>query len=673
MKNRLYVILACALLMASCQKESPESGKGTAATKMSSVTLTFAAPGMETATRALTPEQEKAVGDVNLWLCHRTNPEVSEHLFLTSGGNVPLRLVGGDYDYYAIANAGKDLGDMQGGDLAAYRAALGSQDDVERGECLLMSAHGSFTAAEAATIPVRLVRCAAKIELSLSVASEFAPNITLQSVQVMNVPGTVSCFAENRPADVAAFFEYAPHPVSGNTFAGSFYVPENLAGENSAITDPRHKGWQLAPQGALCIRVRATAGGNKVDYYLFAGENDTSDFNVGRNRRYGLSAVITGISSVDLRVAVTSLSATDWHVVYATGETAESYLQLSGSNIPTSYTTLSYQLLEGTGTVTIDGITQTPDRPLVVLPGGRAQYLTLGYSQCTEGAVRLLLTLRDSEGYVIEKELTTRFEASMTLACSAPPTSVNGQAVPFTLSIEKTCYNGGFHVQFVTDGDPCTFSLEGVVGTEFYLPDGSKRTYMVAPPPQTRGNKIYHITVGTYPGDPKSKTILGAVRGDYQPKTITVTLTPTITFSQRQLAQGVYVGMQKNPLQLNLKAESSEPVETPLRITALLRYTEEYCSTVTVCQDTPTSRTATVTLNAGAQSATTTAASYTGFCIGVDPAHPYRRSILLSAGYYFGPMVSFVAQEQITAELTGTSASQNTTGTVFYTYKLINP
>lgn len=91
-----------------------------------------------------------------------------------------------------------------------------------------------------------LVRCTAKVTLSLRVDERIAGEIALQSVRVGHAPGTVALFSDNRAAE-SALIDYAKRSVTGNAFSGTFYIPENLQGVNASITDQRDKSAANAP------------------------------------------------------------------------------------------------------------------------------------------------------------------------------------------------------------------------------------------------------------------------------------------------------------------------------------------------------------------------------------------------------------------------------------------
>ena len=57
--------------------------------------------------------------------------------------------------------------------------------------------------------------------------------------------------------------------------------------------------------------IRATRGSRILDYRIYLGENNTTDFNVGRNTSHTLDITISGDNEVDTRVHGYTLSVTD--------------------------------------------------------------------------------------------------------------------------------------------------------------------------------------------------------------------------------------------------------------------------------------------------------------------------------------------------------------------------
>ncbi len=88
------------------------------------------------------------------------------------------------------------------------------------------------------------------------------------------------------------------------------YLFENPQGTVSSITDQRDKT-PTTPAYASYLMIRATRGSRILDYRIYLGENNTTDFNVGRNTSHTLDITISGDNEVDTRVHGYTLSVTD--------------------------------------------------------------------------------------------------------------------------------------------------------------------------------------------------------------------------------------------------------------------------------------------------------------------------------------------------------------------------
>lgn len=88
--------------------------------------------------------------------------------------------------------------------------------------------------------------------------------------------------------------------------AGTAYLFENLQGSVDTITDQKDKCPENAPSCATYLRILAERSADKalVEYIVYPGENNTSDFNVRRNSWYNLELVIRGENEIDNRVLV---------------------------------------------------------------------------------------------------------------------------------------------------------------------------------------------------------------------------------------------------------------------------------------------------------------------------------------------------------------------------------
>lgn len=87
---------------------------------------------------------------------------------------MPLSIVGGEYDYYAVANIGKDLGMLRPSEASAYTAPIAAESDLEKDSRLLMSTRGTMNALQGTRIPITLSRCSARLEFTLDVSAAMA-------------------------------------------------------------------------------------------------------------------------------------------------------------------------------------------------------------------------------------------------------------------------------------------------------------------------------------------------------------------------------------------------------------------------------------------------------------------------------------------------------------------
>lgn len=481
---------------------------------MAYVTLTFDTPALETPTRALTPDQEKAVSGINLWLFHRGIPDAQYHLYLTSTGNVPLSLVGGEYDYYAVANAGMDLGSMTADQAAAYYAGIGRESDLEKDGRLLMASKGTLNAVQGATVPISLTRCTARLEFTLSVNPAIASLLSVNSVQIMSVPSMLRAFADNHPADLASYFDYTARAFQ-NGVQTVFYLPENVAGTNTAITDPRNKDKNHAPRGATYIRVQATTPTGRVEFYIYPGANATTDFNIRRNNRYVISATITGLNTIDTRMSVMQMSANGWQASYTTGTTANGRLNVLCTNDPDNWFDLSYTL-SGSGSLLIDGMSRPAGQYFRLMTGGGTCSVPIAYTQYSVGNASVTFNLRDRYGNLLSSNMATSFRVPyepLRVYCSSwlPQIDYFSKGTS-QLMISEANYSGNFNVRCNITGSAILYLNNRRVedNSVTSLPAG---TYAMELSPQKNGIVTTSITVTDSYGQSETRTLQTEIVG----------------------------------------------------------------------------------------------------------------------------------------------------------------
>ncbi len=411
---KTYIVyLFAILLLGSCQQLTDHSGAPTDTEGDGTLILTFDYPDMEsTEVKSLTPEQESAVKNLNLYLFHRRLSDVQHHFYTDNfTGSITLELPQGEYDLYALANAGTDLGKQTSAQISAYAVSITSPDDLERNAALLMSAMQTVSVGTSTQVAVSLVRAVTKVTLNLSVAPGVP--VSLESVELLNAPRTMTLFTPNKPADAADCVDYEKQQATGTAMTATFYLLENAQGTVGSITDARQRSRQNAPAYASYFHIEGIAETAKVDFYVYPGENITDDFNIFRNKAYTMNAEIVGLNTEDMRISTTDFNIGAWdYPCYSPGQQATAILDFRSQNAQTGRYYLTCHLIDGTGNLTIDGISQPYETPVLLAVGTQDKSIPVVYKQNTQGTVLILFTLTDEYGYALTRSLSTRYETT---------------------------------------------------------------------------------------------------------------------------------------------------------------------------------------------------------------------------------------------------------------------
>lgn len=99
---------------------------------------------------------------------------------------------------------------------------------------------------------------------------------------------------------VGGYAEISPDAASRH--AAVYYIPENRQGSVPGIVTQQQKNLDNAPEHAVFLLIRALRGSRVLDYRVYLGENNTTDFNVRPNTHHTLDICILGDNEVDTRV-----------------------------------------------------------------------------------------------------------------------------------------------------------------------------------------------------------------------------------------------------------------------------------------------------------------------------------------------------------------------------------
>lgn len=270
-----------------------------------SLTINFSTSGMTS--KALDIEQERAFKDINIYMYHQQTG-VCKRQYTVGSSRITLSVPKGDYDVYVIANRGFDLGPKEKTEIENYKWDIGQETDLENNSVLPLAGTKKISVTGNLLTGFTLKRLVAKVNVSVVVAPNIADHVQLNTVQLVNVPVSCRCFAPNIPDRDFIVYPVRSADEFTNGKMGSFYLFENRAGENEGIHEEKYKCKETAPGNASYLHIKGQTNNKLLDYYIYLGENNTSDFNVIKNRNYTIEINIKGFSDEDKRVEITSFS-----------------------------------------------------------------------------------------------------------------------------------------------------------------------------------------------------------------------------------------------------------------------------------------------------------------------------------------------------------------------------
>lgn len=306
MKHSILLPLLAAASLCACQREDTQQPSAPPTTV--TVELQVHPEAVRAITRAT---DETTIRDVNFYLFGADDTPCLH----SYGQNSTLRFkcFPGDYTLYVVANIHADMGALTPLQLAAYAVPYKERPAdlpmAGRQQVRITAGNGTVTLP---AIEVR--RRAARIGYTVAVGKE-VPDIRLVSVCFCNLPRRSPLFGNGTPPAAAADYRtgyYADIPLSAAArYSGTAYLPENLQGEVASIVSQQDKNRDNAPEHATYLLLRAVRGSKVLDYTVYLGENNTSNFDVRGNTSHTLDITILGDNEVDTRVHGYTLSVWD--------------------------------------------------------------------------------------------------------------------------------------------------------------------------------------------------------------------------------------------------------------------------------------------------------------------------------------------------------------------------
>ena len=558
MKKLIYTVVCMMLFCCACSDADVELNPAKQAKQQ--LAMTFRCGAMSP-TRAATDDTR--IDDINLYL-FPVNGGQARHVYIAPVRPVVLELPKGDYTLYAIANLGHDAGERTQDFVRSLR--------VEREPAALADAPFPMSAQQAVTvsgdtqIAVSLIRAVAKVNFSYTVAADFAKSFHVKSVQLRSIPCSATFFGSSRAENSETVADMPPVETSATAYAATCYLLENRQGEVAGIGSQRQKDQTRAPEHATYIAIAGEADGTQVVYRIYLGENNTTDFNVGRNRVYNIDARILGLNTVDWRVSTAELTVTPFAENHAPGEPATTELRLTSTNDPENVYYLSYHIDAGTGIVAIDGVNRNPGTPYPFFSGNGTVTAGISYTQAEPGDVRLRLTVTDKYGFSMERMLTTQYKKSLNVTFTQEGYELAAMDRAYvTFDVSQPEYAGQYKARL--SGDGITF-FQGrysadIPKTELTLYEGNG-TYELRIKPEAVGEIPFTVTITDEQGN--STSFESSVKGV---KTIA-----DFTLDYRLMTGA-----------LDIVMESSYPVSEDLKITVTATVKIVYSGGYTKTQD----------------------------------------------------------------------------------------
>lgn len=558
MKKLIYTVVCSMLFCCACSDADIELNPAKQAKQQ--LAMTFRCGAMSP-TRAATDDTR--IDDINLYL-FPVNGGQARHVYIAPVRPVVLELPKGDYTLYAIANLGHDAGERTQDFVRSLR--------VEREPAALADAPFPMSAQQAVTvsgdtqIAVSLIRAVAKVNFSYTVAADFAKSFHVKSVQLRSVPCSATFFGSSRAENSETVADMPPVETSATAYAVTCYLLENRQGEVAGIGSQQQKDQTRAPEHATYIAIAGEADGTQVVYRIYLGENNTTDFNVSRNRVYNIDARILGLNTVDWRVSTAELTVTPFAENHAPGEPATTELRLTSTNDPENVYYLSYHIDAGTGIVAIDGAERDPGTPYPLFSGNGTVTAGISYTQAEPGDVRLRLTVTDKYGFSMERMLTTQYKKSLNVTFTQEGYELAAMDRAYvTFDVSQPEYAGQYKARL--SGDGITF-FQGrysadIPKTELTLYEGNG-TYELRIKPEAVGEIPFTVTITDEQGN--STSFESSVKG--------VKTVADFTLDYRLMTGA-----------LDIVMESSYPVSEDLKITVTATVKIVYSGGYTKTQD----------------------------------------------------------------------------------------
>ncbi len=296
----ISIMALCALC--SCSKELEVDDPILPDIEIEESLVQFRCSAPTAPTKSISDAESSTVGNLNLFY-YNERLGIFKHEYFSDPSDVEIMLMNSSWDLYFIANVGRNLNGLTLPQVKDYSATMSQEDDLKEGGGVVMSCHRRVNITSNCSINISLERIVSRVNVSVTLAESVQGVIDVTDIKIYNIPNSCSIFDPNSPTETTVNYS-KPSSSSGGSF--SFYMFENLQGENNAITRPEDKIASNAPTNATYIIISAKSAMADIKYCIYLGENTINNFDIHRNRDYNVDIVINGSNTEDLRVTLES-------------------------------------------------------------------------------------------------------------------------------------------------------------------------------------------------------------------------------------------------------------------------------------------------------------------------------------------------------------------------------
>lgn len=291
MKKSLFIPLLALLAMTGCRQDDLPAGQ-------TRLTLNLQPQQPTMVTRAV---DESALADANLFVYREGENRPFAHCYTTDPYFV-VDMEPAVYTFYVVGNAHRDMGNLTQQELVDCK-----EFGIESDGTLLMTGRTTENIDFSTyLLKLKLYRKAARIAYNVTVAQPaIDAGIRIQSVQLCNEPDTAPLYetTDRTPADAGyGTSEERPAEEGGTTANGTFYMLPNKQGTVPSIVSQDQKNRQNAPANAAHLRIRGEKDGAALEYIVYLGANNTTDFNVCSNEAHTYDVTIWSDTQTDTRI-----------------------------------------------------------------------------------------------------------------------------------------------------------------------------------------------------------------------------------------------------------------------------------------------------------------------------------------------------------------------------------